>query len=221
MFASAALGWRFEATLGVVVVVERGRRVVELACLVVGEAGGVTVGRVREDGHTLVVAGERGGSAPLGCSSAAGADRSPSAVALAFALEDGRGFPVAKRAGGDAELGGDSLLCHSLAEQLRRPLLFSSSLLAAAALIGELLFGPRPHRLAAPAKRDAALPRRRRPRRRRGRGRELRAKRADRAARAPRRRSADTSCRGHTGRQSSGTAPRRPPRRRAARRRVG
>jgi len=191
LFASAALGWRFEATLGVVVVVERGRRVVELACLVVGEAGGVTVGRVREDGHTLVVAGERGGSAPLGCSSAAGADRSPSAVALAFALEDGRGFPVAKRAGGDAELGGDSLLCHSLAEQLRRPLLFSSSLLAAAALIGELLFGPRPHRLAAPAKRDAALPRRRR----------------------PRRRSADTSCRGRVGRRSSGRAPRRPRRR--------
>jgi hypothetical protein len=51
-------------------------------------------------------------------------------LALAFALEGGRGFPVARRAGGDAELGGDRLLCHSLGEQLRRPLLFSGSLLA-------------------------------------------------------------------------------------------
>jgi hypothetical protein len=79
-------------------------------------------------------------------------------VVLAFALERGGGFPVAKRAGGEAELGGDRLLCHSLAEQLRRPLLLSGSLLAAAALVGELLLGPRPHRLAAPARRDAALP---------------------------------------------------------------
>jgi hypothetical protein len=78
-------------------------------------------------------------------------------LALAFALEGGRGFPVARRAGGDAELGGDRLLCHSLGEQLRRPLLFSGSLLAAAALVGELLLGPRPHRLAAPAWLDAAL----------------------------------------------------------------
>src|SRR6266576_2814367 len=60
-------------------------------------------------------------------------------VALALALEGGRGFPVAKRAGGDAELGGDGLLCHSLAEQPGRPLLLSGSLLAAAALVGELL----------------------------------------------------------------------------------
>jgi hypothetical protein len=57
LFASAALGWRFEAALGVVVVEERGRRVIELACLVGGEAGGVTVERVRENGHTLVLAG--------------------------------------------------------------------------------------------------------------------------------------------------------------------
>jgi hypothetical protein len=77
--------------------------------------------------------------------------------ALAFALEGGRGFPVAKCAGGDAELGGDSLLCHSLGEQLRRPLLLSGLLLSAAALVGELLLRPRPHRLAAPARRDAAL----------------------------------------------------------------
>jgi hypothetical protein len=56
-FASAALGWRFQAALGVVVVEERGGRVVELACFVVGDPGGVTVGRVREDGHTLVLAG--------------------------------------------------------------------------------------------------------------------------------------------------------------------
>jgi hypothetical protein len=76
-------------------------------------------------------------------------------LALAFALESGRGFPVAKRAGGDAELSGDRLLCHSLAEQLRRPLLFSGSLLAAAALVGALLLRPRPRRLAAPARRDA------------------------------------------------------------------
>jgi hypothetical protein len=77
-------------------------------------------------------------------------------LALAFALEGGRGFP-ARRAGGDAEIGGDRLLCHSLGEQLRRPLLFSGSLLSAVALVGELLLGPRPHRLAAPARRDAAL----------------------------------------------------------------
>jgi hypothetical protein len=42
-------------------------------------------------------------------------------------------------------------------EQLRRPLLFSGSLLSAVALVDELLLGPRPHRLAAPARGDAAL----------------------------------------------------------------
>jgi hypothetical protein len=56
-FAGVALGWRFEAALGVVVVVWRVRRVVELACLVVGEASGAPVGRVREGGHALMLAG--------------------------------------------------------------------------------------------------------------------------------------------------------------------
>jgi len=37
------------------------------------------------------------------------------------------------------------LLCHPLAEQLRRPLLLCGSLLLAAALVGELLLRPRPH----------------------------------------------------------------------------
>jgi hypothetical protein len=193
-FAGVALGWRFEAALGVVVVVERVRRVVELAGLVVGEPSGAPVGRVREDGHALMLAGawrarqvsavglffggqcgafafglvdvDRGRlfcgrSRPLGavaariiCLSAGGrlepAERRRSPVsgvfvlALTFTLEGGRCFPVAKRAGGDAKLGGDSLPCHSLAEQLRGPLLLSGSLLAAAALVGELLLRPRP-----------------------------------------------------------------------------
>ena len=56
-FARAAFVWRLATVLCVVVVVERGREVVELACLVVGEPGGVTVGRVREDRHAVVVAG--------------------------------------------------------------------------------------------------------------------------------------------------------------------
>jgi hypothetical protein len=164
-FASAALGWRFQAALGVVVVEERGGRVVELACFVVGDPGGVTVGRVREDGHTLVLAGgwrarpvsgvglflggqcrafafglvdvDRGRlfcgrarpsgaiAARIFCVSAGGqlelAVRRRSLAGgvfvLALALEGGRGFPVAKRAGGDAEFGGDRLLCHSLAER--------------------------------------------------------------------------------------------------------
>jgi len=46
-FASAALGWRLAAAFRGVVVVERVRQVVELACLVVGEPGGATVGRAR------------------------------------------------------------------------------------------------------------------------------------------------------------------------------
>jgi hypothetical protein len=45
-FAGVALGWRFEAALGVVVVVWRVRRVVELACLVVGEPSGAAVARI-------------------------------------------------------------------------------------------------------------------------------------------------------------------------------
>jgi hypothetical protein len=55
-FAGAALGGWLVAAFGVVVVVERVGRVVELACLVVGEPSGATVGRVGEDGHTVVVA---------------------------------------------------------------------------------------------------------------------------------------------------------------------
>jgi DNA-binding CsgD family transcriptional regulator len=55
--ASAALGWRLETAFRVVVVVERVRRVVELACLVVGEPSGATVARIREDRHTVVLAG--------------------------------------------------------------------------------------------------------------------------------------------------------------------
>jgi hypothetical protein len=56
-FASAALGWRLVAAFRVVVVVERVRRVVELACLVVGEPSGATVARIGEDRHTVVLAG--------------------------------------------------------------------------------------------------------------------------------------------------------------------
>jgi hypothetical protein len=37
-------------------------------------------------------------------------------LALALAAEGGRTFPVAKRAGRDAQLGGDSFLCHPLGE---------------------------------------------------------------------------------------------------------
>jgi hypothetical protein len=79
----------------------------------------------------------------------------------------GRGFPVAKRAGRDAQLGGGLLLCHPLAEQLRRPLLLSSSLLSAAALIGELLLRPRPQ-LLAPAGSDPPIAGGGRPQRRAG-----------------------------------------------------
>src|SRR5439155_23347893 len=57
-------------------------------------------------------------------------------LAFALAAEGGRGFPVAKRAAADANLGGGSLLGHPLAEQLRRPLLLGGSLLLAAALVG-------------------------------------------------------------------------------------
>jgi hypothetical protein len=42
--AGAALGWWFEAVLGVVVVEQRGGRVVELAWLVVGEPGAFGAG---------------------------------------------------------------------------------------------------------------------------------------------------------------------------------
>src|SRR6266511_2951696 len=55
-FASAALGWRLETALRVVVVEQRVRQVVELACLVVGEPSGATVGRVREDRHSVGLA---------------------------------------------------------------------------------------------------------------------------------------------------------------------
>jgi hypothetical protein len=48
-FAGVALGWRLETALGVVVVVERVRRVVELACLVVGEPGGARAFITEED----------------------------------------------------------------------------------------------------------------------------------------------------------------------------
>jgi hypothetical protein len=54
-FASAALGWRLKAVFRVVVVEQRVGRVVEFAWLVVGESGGATVGRVREDRHGVVV----------------------------------------------------------------------------------------------------------------------------------------------------------------------
>ena len=54
-------------------------------------------------------------------------------LALLLALECGGGFPVAKRAGGDTQLGSVSLLGHSLGEQLRRPPLLSGSLPSAAA----------------------------------------------------------------------------------------
>jgi len=69
------------------------------------------------------------------------------ALVLALELETkgGRGFPVAKRARTDAKLGRDLLLCHPLGEQLRRPLLLSSPLLSAAALVRALLLRPRPH----------------------------------------------------------------------------
>jgi hypothetical protein len=139
-------------------------------------------------------------------------------LALAFALEGGRGFPVARRAGGDAELGGRPLAVSFPGRAASPPAAVFGFAPGAAALVGELLLGPRP----APARRPGVArrgPRGGRPRRRRGRGREPRARRADRAARAPRRWSADTSCRGRAGRRSSGTAPRRPRRRRAARRR--
>jgi hypothetical protein len=56
-FASAALVWRLATAHRVVVVVERVREVVELACLVVGEPGGATVGRIREDRYTVVFVG--------------------------------------------------------------------------------------------------------------------------------------------------------------------
>jgi hypothetical protein len=55
-FAGAALGWRLETAVRVVVVEQRVGRVVELACLVVGEPSGAAVGRVREDRHTVAVA---------------------------------------------------------------------------------------------------------------------------------------------------------------------
>jgi hypothetical protein len=55
-FAGAALGGRFEAAFGVVVVELRVRQVVEPAWLVVGDPSGVTVGRIREDRYTLVLA---------------------------------------------------------------------------------------------------------------------------------------------------------------------
>src|SRR5207247_6161111 len=47
--------------------------------------------------------------------------------------EGGRGVPVAKRAASDANRGGCLLLCHSLGEQLRRPLLLCGPFLSAAA----------------------------------------------------------------------------------------
>jgi hypothetical protein len=54
LFASGAFGWRFEAALGVVVVEERGRRVVELACLAHG------LRRIsRRSSHAVVGRGER------------------------------------------------------------------------------------------------------------------------------------------------------------------
>jgi hypothetical protein len=53
--AGAAFGWWRVAVLGLVVVEQRGGRVVEFACLVVGEPGGATVGRVGEDRHAVVV----------------------------------------------------------------------------------------------------------------------------------------------------------------------
>ena len=56
-FAGAAFFWRLATAFCVVVVVERVGWVVELACLVVGEPGGATVGRVWEDRHAVVVAG--------------------------------------------------------------------------------------------------------------------------------------------------------------------
>jgi len=117
------------------VVVERVRWVVELACLVVGEPGDASGGRVWEDRHAVVglVDGERGGSA-------GGAF----VLALALAAEGGSTFPVAKRAGRDAQLGGDGLLGHPLGEQLRGLPLLARSLLSAAALVGELLLRPRP-----------------------------------------------------------------------------
>jgi hypothetical protein len=177
--ASAALGWRLETSLGVVVVEERGRRVVELACLVVGEPSGAAVGAIGEDRHAVGFAGggrarrvaedraqRRGGlsmvsaagqAAPAVCCGSAGGRLGAAGgcrgwlpggvfvLALELAAEGGRGFPVAKRARGDAEFGGDSLRSHSLVEQLRRLRLFARSLLSAAPLVGELLQRPRPH----------------------------------------------------------------------------
>ena len=62
--------------------------------------------------------------------------------AFELAAEGRRGFPVAKRAAGDADRGGGPLLGHPPAEQSRRPLLRSRPLLPAAALVGELLLCP-------------------------------------------------------------------------------
>ncbi len=120
--------------VGVVVVEQRVGRVVELACLVVGEPGGATVGRIGEDRHTVVVgdrwcaravalglcgitrgclpgerllpagrirwAGGRVGAPRWGRGWLAGGVL---ALALEFALEAGRGLPVAKGAGGDVD----------------------------------------------------------------------------------------------------------------------
>src|SRR6266498_3201234 len=58
-FASAALGWRLETAFRVVVVEQRVRQAVELACLVLGEPSGPTVARIREDRHTVVLVGGR------------------------------------------------------------------------------------------------------------------------------------------------------------------
>ena len=132
-----------------------------------------------------LVAGERGGSAPLAYSSAAGAGRSRSAwstsIAWVFSLagRDRRGrsrrvsFGSRRRsrsrwkAGAAFQLRSVRAVTPSSAataccvipwpSSFAAPLLFSSSLLSAAALVGELLLGPRPHLLAAPARRDAAL----------------------------------------------------------------
>src|SRR6266536_115754 len=61
--------------------------------------------------------------------------------AFELAAEGGRGLPVAKRAAADAKHGGSLFLGHP-AEQSGRPPLLLPALLAAAALVGELLLRP-------------------------------------------------------------------------------
>src|SRR6266567_3507231 len=61
--------------------------------------------------------------------------------AFELAAEGGRGLPVAKRAAADAKHGGSLFLGHPT-EQSGRPPLLLPALLAAAALVGELLLRP-------------------------------------------------------------------------------